>query len=231
MTYTRNREVGSDFPFARFAAQMHEASPFGDEEALKALFFLTKKLLEQKNIDSYDAIVSDDSAGRLVSRFFRDFISLPRVKVGEHPIPLFGFASGRASREERLNELSAIIKKNKHKFKKVLFVTENIESGRSVGQVIALFNQFGVSFDLAAVSLQKPVKAYSDELRENLVYGFEQSQAGTAFCTASHFSGVTTPDQGSQQPYPKKNLSNPEMIHLGRDEASLAAKTFWEVLG
>ncbi|MFA6227863.1 MAG: phosphoribosyltransferase [Patescibacteria group bacterium] len=135
---------------------------------------LARLVLELKDkLADYDAIVSDDSSGRLPSLLFRRIINRQKRKSGRKGIQTFFVSSGRHNYSEIISGLREFFVKNQEQLGRVLLVTEYIDSGRSISRLIGIMQEAGVNFDLAAVSLSGDAASYNDQqqLYQHLRYG------------------------------------------------------------
>src|SRR3989338_2770049 len=119
------------------------------------MFKLARSLKERAL--TYDTIVSDDASGRLVSLFVKKVFDGLRKKQNQPPIKINFIASGRFISESKREGIKDFLDRNKNKIGKVLLVTEYIETGQSISEIIKILNSLQIDSDLAALSVYRGV--------------------------------------------------------------------------
>ena len=119
------------------------------------MFKLARNLKERAL--TYDTIVSDDASGRLVSLFIKKVFDGLRKKQNQPPMQIRFIASGRFISENKREGIKGFLEKNKDKFGKVLLVTEYIETGQSINEIVNILNALQIDFDLAALTISRQV--------------------------------------------------------------------------
>lgn len=103
----------------------------------------------------YDSIVSDDASGRLVSLFLKKILDASRKKAGLPLLNLRFFASGRHMILEVQEGIKKRLEQKKAELGRVLLVTEYIETGKSLKNLIDIINLTGIDFDIAALTVRE----------------------------------------------------------------------------
>ncbi len=165
---------------------------------------LARLLLElEKDLVSYDTIISDDSSGRLPSLLLRKLIDGKRKAAGLPLVKTFFIASGRHDFELLKDKLAEFIKQHQQDSSKFLLVTEHIGSGKSIEAVVKLFEELNLDFDLAAISLadrrqmlKGAAKSYPNHLRygglnDSGYYFYGHLGSGVVKDTFAHNSTVS----------------------------------------
>ncbi len=191
------------------------------------------------NLLGYDAIISDDTAGRLPSLFVQKLANKKRQAVGKKGI-LTHFISGgyhgdlNQEAEEKIKEF---LKKNKEKLKKIILVTEIIMSGRSISRLAKVIEDFGIDLDIAAVSVSELPEilaedsSLSPKISKHVYYG-ELSRIGDEF--HEKYTGVRK-DLAAESAHPvlnkggnQKNLEyENQTIKQDREAITALANEVW----
>lgn len=103
----------------------------------------------------YDSIISDDASGRLVSLFLKRVFDVSRKKAKLPLLNLRFIAGGRHMILETEENIKKYLEKNKEKLGRVLLVTEYVERGESLKNLISLFGLLGIDFDIAALTVRE----------------------------------------------------------------------------
>ncbi len=170
---------------------------FGDESKSRVVFeALARLVIElEKEIPNYDTLLSDDASGRLVTRFLREVINKKREAVGKPRVQTYFIAGGwQALNAEYIQEF---IRQKKSSIHKALLVTELVGTGESANRLVKIFEQEGLDFDVAAVTVHLDFLnsdfIYAEEvggLVKRLRYGDDRNRAGVSFYDKP-FTGVT----------------------------------------
>jgi hypothetical protein len=175
--------------------------------SLNALAHLIVELKDQ--IPHYDTILSDDASGRLISLLFRDIIKEKRDEQKTEPLQTYFIAGGRGSRRAGDDEINKFIEDRKAKLGRTLLVTEYIDSGMSIGELIDILEKQGIDFDVATVSISDPIYAYNEKIQKHLYYG-TVGKEGLNFYGEQKFAGVKKPVTGEYKkgPHPVSVFDN-----------------------
>ncbi len=122
--------------------------PKNTKKIAKCFSILTEVI--QDELSSYDTVIGDDVKGRLPTLFFREVINKKKNEEGLEPVDTY-FLIPKRARYPKVNEgiLNFIGSKN---MKKVLLVTEYVESGYSLGTIVKALNVHKIPFDIVAIS-------------------------------------------------------------------------------
>ncbi|MDX1535732.1 MAG: hypothetical protein R3346_03165 [Candidatus Spechtbacterales bacterium] len=165
----------------------------------KAIEGLGKIVIELKEkINDYDAIVSDDASGRLISLILREVF---KNEKGEG-LPMHFVLGGRyLSYEGREEKMKEYLKERVGGVKKVLLVTEYIRSGKSLSRIVEALEEMGIDFDIVTLSTNRIVSDINyPEFYDKIIVGKEQSDSGLDFYAKSRYSGVYKQLQGAYNP-------------------------------
>ena len=202
------------------------------EKIINSLTFLTQELKEE--FPHYDAVVSDDTSGRLVSLFFREIINTRKEETNQDFVPAY-FLTPKKGRYKDINEgINAFLseKKEVENLKKVLVVTEHIDSGASLRPIMSGLEKNNIDFDIATISINR-FFSLKKGLREKITY-FSKSSDGLLFYK-KRLEGVQKDRMGHSSIHPKKTIM-PEYermrVNQARRDISLIAqdisKIVWE---
>lgn len=166
------KEIAKEF-YNQQTDEMIERS--GERKCVFMVSDLARLLIELENeLAQYDMIISDDASGRLPSMFFRRIINKKRQEAGLPEVDTFFVAGGRHGWDEIKAEMVDFFKSKGKSHGRTLLVTEYIESGRSINEIVKLLEAAGIDFDLASVSVasqdsisksKKEEKKFIDHLR------------------------------------------------------------------
>jgi len=200
------------------------------EKIVTSLTFLTQELKE--NFPHYDAVVSDDTSARLVSLFFREIINRKKEETNQDFVQAY-FLTPKRGKHREINEgIDTFLseKSEKENLKKVLIVTEHIDSGASLKPIMKSLEKNNVDFDIAAISINSffPLKK---ELREKITY-FSKSSDGLLFYK-KRLEGVQKDKRDHFSIHPKKTvISEYERmkVNQARRDISLIAQEIWKMV-
>lgn len=181
-----------------------------ENEAVKVvaldMFKLARSLKERASV--YNTIVSDDSSGRLVSLFLKKVFDGLRKKENQLPVQIRFLASGRGLSENKLETIKDFLSESRERLGKVLLVTEYIETGKSIAEVIEILNTLQIDFDLAALTVSNTIGRVKDlrrsGLRGDFFFGNESySHGGINLHGRSDLSGVIKQTK-DDNPFPER---------------------------
>ncbi|MGC9048982.1 MAG: hypothetical protein ACP5IX_02080 [Patescibacteria group bacterium] len=202
-------------------------------EVIEALACLVIKL--ERDLSTYDTILSDDVSGRLPSLFLRELINRIRSKAGKEPVKTYFLAAGRYWwLIEKDKAIRNFLVGKKKEIGKALVVTEYIESGHGITRLMELLKELGINFDVAAVSADSNSADYIQKfgnIFKKVRYGKECSRIGLSFHSArERYSGV--------RKHPESISAHPEAVSLedrsslvrAREDANFLAEEFFNKL-
>jgi hypothetical protein len=115
---------------------------------IKHLSILTEAIHER--LPEYDTIIGDDVKGRLLALFYREIINRERKRKGLDLVNTH-FLTPKRAMHPKVNEgISNFI--GSKNMKKVLLVTEYVESGYSLAPMVRALNANEIPFDIVALS-------------------------------------------------------------------------------
>jgi hypothetical protein len=118
---------------------------------------MARLVLELRHdIASYDTIIGDDASGRLPTLFLREIANNKRAKEGKENSKTFFLVGGRYTDEQIFQASTDFISSMKPMLGRVLLATEHIASGYGMKRMAKIFQQEGISFDIASVSVERP---------------------------------------------------------------------------
>lgn len=161
------------------------------KDLVSELSLLAERINENAGI--YNSIVSDDASGRLVSLFLKKVLEIARKKEGLGLLKLKFVAGGRFGKEERFSEIRNFLGKHKEELGRVLLVTEYIESGQSIKNIINILNSLSIPFDLATLSMYSSYSLTKRRLKNlgiNLYHASESLDVGVGLHGKHSLSGV-----------------------------------------
>ena len=135
----------------------------------KPIIELAEKLREKIENGEYDTLISDDVGGRIPTLILRK-IMLSKAKDDQFKkrLKTFFIAGGKGRHEDE-KELGDFIKGVSEISNKVLLVTEYIETGKAIKEIMRLFENYGLkSFDVASVTV------YSEFIADPTAVGFSE---------------------------------------------------------
>jgi hypothetical protein len=192
--------------------------PFSERPTAEAFYSLCVKMKER--FDSYDSVLSDDPSGRLVALVFRQIINNRREDLGKEPVTMYSLPGGRMVDQAALKkEIGASLADQS--LKKPLLVTEFIDTGRTIAELLGILEGMGIEPDVASVSIkadpEDPGTRLSDYREhgildlvksERFFYG-DVSSIGTRF-----FNNELT---GIQKVRPERATRLPAKIEANKD--------------
>jgi len=196
------------------------------ERIIQSLAHLILKMNDK--LDDYDTLVSDDAGGRLVTLFMRRIINKKRAELDKGPIEtrfVAGGKHGKASVHSAITELL----KERPPSGKTLLVTDYIDSGQSIIELMDDLERAGVDLDLATVSIKNKPRKYSKKIRKNLFFG-TIGEAGISF-HGNRGSGVKKESAGdSSSPFPIKRDRPQSEIEQGRNDVKTLADVLYPLI-
>lgn len=207
-----------------------KATSFWEKEGLVALIKLVGKLA--KKIGEYENIISDDASGRLVSLTLQKIINRIRVNHNKNLAKIL-FVAGGAGINNRKLSINKLIENNKDKLGKTLLVTDYIQSGESIEQLIKILDSNNINFDVAAISVENDPESknvsYSENLLKRLYYG-EHGMAGLVFYSKGFFAGVYK-NANTKEPFPERDFDKPtKAMRDVREDINLIADKIIEAI-
>lgn len=181
-------------------------SPF-TSNIIESLARLVIKL--ERDLPSYDTILSDDTGGRLPSLFLRKIIDRVRSKNKLELVKTYFLATGRHGLIKKDEAVKNFLASKKKEIGKALVVTEYIESGDSIVKIMKLLEELGINFDVACVSAKYGEEGYIYKLEQagifkRIRYGKTTtiSKTGMEFYDRKWIDGVKKAI-GSLSPHPE----------------------------
>ncbi len=158
-----------------------------DESFVRAFARLVLEL--RNDIGSVDTVLGDDTGGRLPAIFLHEVLSNYNKNKGDRKSGIFFIAGGRieyySDKEERKLALKDFLDMRKEHIGKTLFVTEYISTGEGIRWVGDIFEQVGIEYLLAAVSIRAP------EHIENIPMAtamFQRMRYGSTGCIGAYYT-------------------------------------------
>jgi hypoxanthine phosphoribosyltransferase len=191
-------------------------------ESLNVFVKLVENLGEK--LATYDTILSDDASGRLVSLVLRKVINEARKSKGvEGGVRTYFLAVGEHGHKIS-DEIKKFIQTKKPEIKKVLVVTEYIDSGKSIGKIIDILDDLNFNFDIATLSLSGKLTSYKHSITNRLYYGESNSVLGVTFWGNNEMTGVKK-GVHDISPHPvKKEIPNLKEIDGARQDVNKLAE-------
>ncbi len=222
--------------------QRNESDPIND---LRDLGRLVIELRDK--LSGYDTILSDDAGGRLPSLLIRKLAktegTIRDIKNGPD---LYFLASGRKPLDpkkepgfvSRSAAIEKFLEKNARDFGKTLLVTEHIETGGSIQQLIEMLIKLGVDFDVATISIKYNDfenyidHSYTNPLINRLYYGSKGNHSGAELFYDSSKSGMMAgvSKDNSVGAHPIKISGDEALVKGSRGDIDLLAKEFEKLL-
>ncbi|MBI4097936.1 MAG: hypothetical protein HY426_02750 [Candidatus Levybacteria bacterium] len=134
------------------------------EEPLTKILSELKPNFEQ---EEYGLILGDDTSGRLPTLIIKGVADYISLLMQREKIPTVFIQAGRSvSTEdvERQFEERVLVEIAKHPDKKVLLVTDYIQTGTTINRLTSFFEKHNVAFDLVALSEERTGHASSFSL-------------------------------------------------------------------
>lgn len=178
----------------------------------------------------YDAILSDDASGRLISLTLRKVLNKVREQQDKDELPLYFMAGGRNSGGE-LREIAKFLKEHEE-LRNVLVVSEYIATGASMEEFAEVLERQSVEFDVAVLSTQdrQSLEKAHPELVKHLIVGQDDSDVGRLFYSNSNYTGVrkqfpSSKEEPSAHPIRVSEYEkDPEKVKQARNDASILAE-------
>jgi len=172
--------------------------------SIEALARLVIKL--ERDLPTYDTILSDDVSGRLPSLLLRKIIDKVRSKNNLGPVKTYFLAAGRYAKSEKRESIKKFLTDKRNAIGKALLVTEYIQSGEGIAWVMNSLQEAEINFDVASVSSSLENEFYIKEFGDifkKLRYG-QRGDAGLSFygMTARRVGGVAK-DPSNPSPHPE----------------------------
>ncbi len=143
-------------------------SNFQSIEVLQSCYELCAQLARDPG--RYDTIISDDASGRLVSLLVKSVLDRTRERKGLKPLNL-RFVAGGINRSDQKIAIREYLAKHHSEFGRILLVTEIVDTGDSMRNLLRLFADFKLSPDVASVSIAKLPDKYHVLFSNKLIYG------------------------------------------------------------
>lgn len=159
-------------------------SPFDKAELVDAFKNLAIKL--RPHIAKYDIVLGDDVSGRLPTLVIADCARRKREQTDQTPPRVYFVNAGSNLSESRrakvtLPKLSKLIKKHEpFTNKKVLIVTEYMQTGRSVKAFVNELANHGITPDVCTVDMDGKFNDFKNK-GGNFFYGSIDKNAGYPF--------------------------------------------------
>lgn len=208
---------------------------FNDPGFLDSLAKLVVKLDLGGKVNEYDAIIGDDTSGRLPSLVLRSVINKKREDEKKKKIDIYFVAGGRNMMEEREKNIDEFIGKKGESVKKALLVTEFISSGGSVARLAEILKNNGIDYDIAAVSVESLLELNSEEntreLAKKVIFGNEG--AGGLHAWDNNLSGLTKGGMFSpirEAHASRSEYADQESINKSREDAKIVAEELAKLL-
>lgn len=177
-------------------------SPF-TSGTIKALARLVVKL--ERDLPIYDTILSDDTSGRLPSLFLRKIIDRVRSKTGQVSVKTYFLAAGNNDNPAKDEAVKNFLSGKKEEIGKALLVTEYMDRGNTIMNIMELLAGIGINFDVACVSARDEAESYiqdKGDIFKKVRYGEEPSTEGLLFWHKERISGVRK-DDDNPSPHPE----------------------------
>ncbi|MDX1535730.1 MAG: hypothetical protein R3346_03155 [Candidatus Spechtbacterales bacterium] len=170
------------------------------DEAMEGFGKIVLELKEK--IGDYDAILSDDASGRLISLILREVF---KNEKGEGLPTNFVLAGRYLEYPRRIEKMKEYLEDRLEGVEKILIVTEYIETGRGLSKLLNVLREMGIDFDIAALSTSRalPQVSYLESF-DDLIVGKKDSNIGVnLFYKRPEYSGVDKQRQGA---YPRDEM-------------------------
>jgi hypothetical protein len=202
-------------------------------DVLAALYKVCEKL--KPLAGHFKVIVSDEASARIPSLIIKDVLDAVRKK--EHLPPLtIRFLVAGASSDQQKTAVEEYIRQNAPSLDQALLVTEYIETGNGIANLLQLFSRHGLHPMVAAVSMQLEPNYYRSLLPITPVYGAINKAGLSFYGLAGRFrSGVTKKNaQARAHPERFKDVATSEkgkadvqkVVNTTRSDAALVAEVF-----
>ncbi len=191
-----SRIIGERIDVKSLSSKMRTDLFKNNPDTVESLVRLVFKIKD--NIKDYDTILSDDASGRLPSRLLEKIINQKRKENGQKLVHTLFVASGRHGDPNIESAVGKFIAAEKEALGKTLLVTEFIDSGKSIKNLIEILEKEGIDFDIAAVSMACDPNDYNQNWTQKIKYG-SIGFAGARLYNKPEYAGV----------YKKGGIENP----------------------
>ena len=156
-------------------------------EGLKKSFIsLCEQMKSHIESGEYDALVSDDTGGRIPTLFFMEVLRLVNPKHSFRTLFLASGKNYKPENEEGQKRLEEYLKRGLGDSKKVLLVTQYIHSGRTIARIANDLRNIGIEHvDITSIytntSSEKIVDStkcdhlFLDDIRDKRQFGFTEN--------------------------------------------------------
>ena len=198
---------------------------------LKTIIVLARLVIKlERDLPTYDTILSDDASGRLPSLFLRKIINHVRSKTGQGAVKTYFLASGSHNKIEKDEAIERFLVDKKKEITKALVVTEYITTGNTIMNIMKLLTDIGIDFDVACVSAEEGPGHYIREFGDifkKIRCGESFSTAGLSFFSERDIVGGVEKKDGSLSPHPEiVTPTDRTRLIRAREDANFLANEF-----
>lgn len=189
---------------------------------------LARLVFELKDrLTYYDTVLSDDASGRVVSLILREIIKKKKENLDQSGPQTFFIACGRHESRKFESKVEEFVISKKKNMGRALLVTEYIDSGHSITNVIKMLEKNKIDFDVAALSAEYTLNGggYRKELKRHLIVGEEGSGTGLAFY-GSLFAGVKKGKMPSAHPIVERDDRREDVVNARKDAKLIAEELY-----
>ncbi len=182
-------------------AKKMETGVFENEARIDIIQAFARLVLElREKIGQYETILVDDASGRVPGIFLGEVAKLSRAKKGLRTPDTFFIAAGKHRMYSKTLAIKDFLEGKKTKLGNTLLVTEFIQTGNSINEIVKILEDINVDFTVAALSaparpddsgnMQRAKRHYEGKegLRKRLVYG--GIEGGGMLFYKNYISGV-----------------------------------------
>lgn len=228
MTIENNNKIDKRFLLQRIKP------PFNRVEIFDAFEKIVSEIKPHMHL--YDTIVGDDASGRLPTLVMANLIGRKRIQQGLSSPSVFFLSGGTNIANETvardtIKEISDLIDKDSNKEKrKILIVTEYMNSGESMRILVDEFNKHSVFPDICTLETQVPAEIIWKGQKGNLYSGSSNTIAGKIFFVNSQLSGVESVFGSAISK--RKDLSKRDFIETieAHKDMRLIAEELWKIV-